>query len=281
MRFSVNKEEFRSWFFAIISCIVYALAINLFIKPNDIVGGGVTGIGLLINKYFALGVGLVGYLLNLPIMIMSLKIKAIPYTIKCLLVTTLLNFLIDALAFLPAMTSNPLIAAGYGGVFLGISVGLNYRYNVSSGGTELFGQLLITLFRNITIGKILIIIDGSIVLIGSIILNNPENVLLALIMIVVSGKVSDLVVNGLDYVRMCYIITTHEEKVASELMRQSNRGITKLDGVGMYSKKNYSVLMTAVTKRQFTRVKESVHKADENALLIIINTSEVLGKGFK
>jgi len=281
MGFNINKDKLKSHFFTFISCIFYALAINLFIKPNHIVGGGVTGIALLINRYLPWGVGLIAYLLNIPIMIMSFKIKSVSFTIKCLIVTTLLNFLIDALAFLPAMTNNPLIAAGYGGVFLGISVGLNYRYNVSSGGTELLGQLLITKLKNMTIGKILIIIDGSIVLIGSIILHNPENVLLALIMIFVSGKVSDLVVNGFDYVRMCYIITAHEEKVASELMRQSNRGITKLNGVGMYSKKRYGVLMTAVSKQQFTPLKESVLKIDRNAFVIIINTSEVLGKGFK
>ncbi|GMQ64034.1 YitT family protein [Vallitalea maricola] len=277
----LSKDKLTSYFFTIISCFFFALAINLFIKPNHIVGGGVTGVALVINRYIPWGIGLIAYLLNIPIMIMSFRIKGVSYTIKCLIVTTLLNFLIDALAFLPAMTNNPLIGAGYGGVFFGISIGLNYRYNVSSGGTELLGQLIITKFKHITIGKILIIIDGCIVLIGSLILNNPENVLLALMMIFVGGKVSDLVVNGFDYVRMCYIITAHEDEVASELMRQSNRGITKLNGVGMYSKKDYGVLMTAVSKQQFTRVKESVLRVDRNAFVIIVNTSEVIGKGFK
>ncbi|GKX31528.1 membrane protein [Vallitalea longa] len=281
MGIKLNKSRLESYLFTIISCIFYALAINLFIKPNNIVGGGVTGIALLINRFFPWGVGLIAYVLNIPIMIMSFRIKDFSYTLRCLIVTTILNFLIDALVFLPPMTDNPLIGAGYGGVFLGISVGINYRYNVSSGGTELLGQLLITRFKNMTIGKILIIIDGSIVLFGSLILHNPENVLLALIMIFVSGKVSDLVVNGFDCIRMCYIITAHEEKVASELMKKSSRGITKINGIGMYSRKDYSVLMTAVTKQQFTKLKESVIKADKNALVIIINTSEVLGKGFK
>ncbi|QUI22876.1 YitT family protein [Vallitalea pronyensis] len=238
MGVNLNTDKVRSYFYAMVSCIFYTLAINLFIKPNHIVGGGVTGMALLIHTYFPWGIGLIAYLLNIPIMIMSFKMKNMGFTIKCLIVTTQLNFLIDAFAFLPAMTHRPLLGAIYGGIFLGISVGLNYRYDVSSGGTELLGQLLIIKLNHITIGKMLMIIDGSIVLIGSLILRNPQNILLALIMIVTSGKVSDMVIRLCAFIEGSHPSTIYKRKksACNRMNKHVMHTKRKVKNEGMFGK---------------------------------------------
>lgn len=281
MNMQYIKRKARELFIMFISCTCFALAIDLFVAPNKIIGGGVTGLSLIINTWIPIGVGLVAFAMNIPMFIFGIKIKGLAYIGRCLMATAILNFLIDTFSFLPAMTQEPLMAALFAGMLCGISVGINYKYNVSSGGTELLAQFVIAKNKNASIGNVLATIDGAIVILGSIVLHNPENLLLALIMIITSGKVSNMIVTGFDYANMCYIITTKEEEIVEALTKQSERGITSIQGMGMYSKCPYRVLMTVIKKKQFSQLKETVFNIDASAFVIVSEATEVLGRGFK
>lgn len=275
------KFEMKRYFFMVVASLCYALALDMFMVPNGIVAGGVTGVSTILNLVTGLGVGVFSIALNLPILLLGLRSQGFPFILRCLLTTLVLGFFIDFFAFLPVITENPVMASLYGGVAQGVALGLFCRFNVSSGGTELLARVLQPRLPAISLGNTIAILDGVVVLAGSFVLKNPENVLMALIVIFISAKVSDLIITGMDYAKMCYIITDKPDEMGEMLLRSSPRGITKLEGVGMYTKAAHHVLLTVIRKPQLNQLRRVVEEVDPQAFLIVSETTEVLGAGWK
>ena len=275
------KQEILRYLAMLVGCFFYALCLDLFLVPNHIVGGGVTGIATLGNILFQWNVGIVSILLNIPILLLGLKTQGLPFIIRCFITNTMLGIFTDLLAFLPSITYNPLLAAMYGGLAQGIAMGLFVRFSMSSGGTELLGRVIHHGLPQIGIPAWIAILDGMIVLTGAIVMKNPENVLYALILIFISTKVSDMVLTGLNRAKLCYIITEHPEEVSRCLLANSPRGVTNLTGKGMYSGTPRGVLLTCVKSHQLTEMKRLVRSVDEAAFVIVSETTEVRGKGFE
>lgn len=274
------KDELQRYGFMLLACFTYAMGMRLFVIPNQIVSGGVTGAATLGNILTGLPVGVLTVGLNLPILLMGLKTQGLLFIIRCFITNGALGFFMDFLSFVPAMTSNTMIAAIYGGILQGLAIGLFYRYSMSSGGTELLGRIVLHYFPVMSPGKMVALLDAIVVISGSLALHNPENVLMALIMIFLNAKISDMIITGTDYAKMCYIITNKPEEVSAVLL-QNGRGITNLSGIGMYTKSQHNVLMTVISKQQFTSFKKTVREVDPAAFVIVSETTEVLGRGFK
>ncbi len=197
------KNSIKQYTFMVIACFFYALSVNLFLVPNSIVAGGVAGLATLLHILTKLSVGIFVLAINIPILAWGIKTQGIRFILRCLLTTTVLSLSIDLLAYLPPLTNNNILAAIYAGALQGVAIGLFFVYSVSSGGTELLARILLRYFRGISLGTLLGIIDGTIVLLGSIVLKNSENVLVALIVIMVSAKVTDYIITGFDRSKMC------------------------------------------------------------------------------
>lgn len=275
------KYEAKRYLFMVVGCFSYALALNLFLAPNNIVAGGVTGLSILLNLTTGVGVGAFSILLNIPILLLGLRSQGKQFIARCFLTTLVLGFFTDFFSFLPVITHNPVIAALYGGVAQGIAIGLFCRFNVSSGGTELLARVILPAMPGISLGNTIAVLDGVVVLLGSFVMKNPENVLMALIVIFTSAKVSDLIITGMDYAKMCYIITDKPEEVSAALMEKSPRGITKLEGVGMYTKSEHHVLLTVIKRQQLNQLRRVLEQIDPQAFLIVSETTEVVGYGWK
>lgn len=274
------KFEIKRYCFMVVGCFAYAMALDLFLVPNNIVAGGVTGLATVLNLVFGVGVGAFSILLNLPILLLGLKTQGVPFILRCFLTTALLGVFTDLFAFLPTITQEPVIAAIYGGVAQGVAIGLFCRFAVSSGGTELLARVIQPKLSGISLGNLIGVLDGVVVLVGSVVLKNPENVLMALIVIFISARVSDLIITGMDYAKMCYIITDRPDEVAETLLQNSPRGVTRLDGTGMYTKTAHPMLMTVIKKQQLTKLRLLVEATDPNAFIIVSETTEVLGNGW-
>ena len=274
------KDEVQRYGFMMLACFSYAMAMRLFVVPNQIVSGGVTGAATLGNILTGLPIGMLTVGLNLPILLMGLKTQGLLFIIRCFITNGMLGLFMDLLAFVPAMTTNTFIAAIYGGVLQGIGIGLFYRYSMSSGGTELLGRIILHYFPIMSPGKMVSLLDAIVVVAGSLALHNPENVLLALIMIFINSKICDMIITGTDYAKMCYIITNSPEEVSKALISKG-WGVTNMAGTGMYTKSQHNVLMTVIHKQYFTAFKKSVRDTDPAAFVIVSETTEVLGKGFK
>lgn len=275
-------NETKRYIFMIIGCFSYALSLQMFLIPNKIVGGGVSGAASLIEIITSLPAGLFIVLLNLPILIFGFRLMGLKFIIRCFITTASLGLATEILSwFVLPITDNAILAAAYGGVLQGIGIGLFIKYETSSGGTELLGRITNHALPFGSIATHVAVFDALVVVIGAIALKNPENILYALILIFISAKVSDLIVLGLNKAKLCYIITTKSEEVSAFMLSHSPRGITLIQGEGMYTKTPKDVLLTCVKNNQVAYLKSAIKQLDENAFIIVTDAIEVYGKGFK
>ena len=276
----INKSA--GYFFMFCACLFYASSTAFFLAPNSIIAGGISGLAVLLNFVNAnLQIGLMIILLNVPILIVGIKMMGWAFTLKCLLTIAILGVATDLLDLLPALTEDKILACLYGGLSQGVGIGLFVRFQFSSGGTELLGQIVSRATKVIKVPVCVGILDGIIVIVGAIITKNPDNMLYALIVIFVSTKVSEIVLVGIEKSKLCIIITDKGKEISDALITASPRGVTMLDGKGMYTDKDHDVLFTCVKNRQLPQLKQIIKSVDENAFVIVNESVEVRGKGFK
>ncbi len=275
--------DFLGYIFMIIGCAFYACSTILFLAPNQIVAGGVTGLSVLINILNSnIPIGIISIVINLPILILGLKYFGFVFVVKCLLTVTVLGLTTDLFDFfMPMMTHDKILASLYGGVCQGIGIGLFVRYKFSSGGTELFGRVIAKWTKLSNIPVFVGILDGIIVVFGAIVTKSPDNMLYALIVVFVSTKVSEVILVGLEKAKLCIIISDKSEEIAKTLVENSPRGVTMIDCVGMYTEQEHKLLLTCVKNRQLIQVKQIVKDIDKHAFMIINDSFEVRGQGFK
>lgn len=266
----------------LLGCIAYGISTSLFLAPNTIVAGGVTGLAVIVNyKFEQLPIGMVSIAINLPILILGLKFQGFKFIYRCLITIVTLGVVTDLLGYFDPLTDDSVIASLYGGICQGIGIGLFVKYEFSSGGTELMGRLISRFVKVLKIPVCVGILDGLIVIIGSIVTGSPDNMLYALIVVFGSTKVSEIVLMGLEKSKLCFIITDKGEEMSDTLVQNSPRGVTMLSGQGMYTHKNHNVLMTCVKNRQLTQLRQIVKQVDPHAFIIINESVEVRGKGFQ
>lgn len=279
-------KELKRYLFMIVGCLCYAASLGVFLIPNEIVGGGVSGAASLIQIITGLPAGIFIVLINVPILIFGFRLMGWKFIIRCFITTATLGLCTELWTFLAEQTTlnqltrNPLLAALYGGLLQGIGIGLFIKYETSSGGTELLGRITHHVIPFGSIATHVALFDGVVVIAGAFALENSENILHALILIFVSAKVSDLIVMGLTKSKMCYIITTKAQEISEYLISHSPRGVTLINGEGMYSKQPRGVLLTCIKNHQIESLKNMVKQLDQNAFLIVCAANEVYGKGF-
>jgi uncharacterized membrane-anchored protein YitT (DUF2179 family) len=276
------KEEIKGFFFMLIGCVAYAISTSFLLAPNSIVSGGMAGLAVLFHLFNEnIPVGLMTVALNIPIFLCGLKMQGWKFIVRSLITVATLGVITDLLAPIGAMTTDGVLASLYGGICQGIGIGLFVRYEFSSGGTELLARLFKRWFKILKIPVWVGVLDGIIVILGSIFTQNPNNMLYALIVIFVSTKVSEMILVGVEKSKLCIIITDKGQDISDELLRNSPRGVTMLDGEGMYTKRNRDVILTCVKNNQLTQLKQIVKGIDEHAFIIINDSVEVRGQGFQ
>ena len=275
-------EEIRGYIGMLVGCLLYGLSTSLFLAPTEIVAGGASGLAVLINLlYNKISVGTLLLLINLPIMLLGLKYQGWKFILRCLLTVATLSVITDLLALLPAPTEDSVLASLYGGICQGVGIGMFVKYQFSSGGTELLGRVLAKFIKGLSIPVCVGILDGAIVIFGAIVTQNPANMLHALIVIFVSTKVSEMILVGFDKSKLCIIISDKGAEISAALLENSPRGVTMLEGQGMYTHNERNVLLTCVKNHQLTQLKHIVKSVDEKAFIIINESVEVRGQGFK
>lgn len=274
--------EAKGYVFMLIGCVMYALSTRLFLAPNSIVAGGVSGLSVLINLINEkIPIGLISIAINVPILIAGIKFQGWKFIYRCLVTIVTLGVITDIFEVLPALTTDGVLASLYGGVCQGIAIGLFVRFEFSSGGTELLGRLISRFVKVLKIPVCVGILDAIIVIAGAIVTKNPANMLYALIVVFVSTKVSEIILVGLEKSKLCFIISEKGEEIAKTLLEKSPRGVTMINGEGMYTHSEKNVLLTCVKNAQLTQLKQIVKEVDENAFIIINDSVEVRGKGFQ
>ena len=275
-------NKFKGYFFMLVGCFFYAMSTSLFLAPNNIVAGGVSGLSVIINYINSkIPIGLISIALNIPILLLSFRVQGFRFIAKCLLTVTVLGIITDLLAYFNKITDDKILSSVYGGVCQGVGIGLFVKYEFSSGGTEILGRLISGKLKFLKINVCVGILDAIVVIFGAIVTKDPNNMLYALIVIFCSTKVSEIILLGLEKSKFCVIISDKGEEISKLLIANSPRGITMLDGKGMYTGNIHNVLFTCVKNRQLSQLKYLVKSVDENAFIIINDSVEVRGKGFQ
>ena len=267
---------------------IMAIGIYFFFLPHNLVVGGVSGLGIIIFDYtyhnftFAVPVWLTTLVLNIPLVLIALKVFGLKFITKTAFAYIFLTFslylLEEHVTF--AVETDLFLASIIGGVICGIGVGLIYRQLATTGGSVLVAALLHRIFKHIPTSRILMTVDWAIVALGFFAFGF-ERTMYAIIAIFVSVKAMEYILEGLNFAKAAFIISEESHKIARALTEQMDRGVTSLDGRGVYTGHEKNVLLCVVSKREIVRLKEVVTGIDKSAFVIVADVREVLGEGFK
>lgn len=257
---------------------VIAAAFNMFMTPNQIAAGGISGLGVLLYYLFNLPVGITIFLLNIPLFAIAVKLFGWHYITRGLFGAVALSIMIEVLTFLPVVTEDLLLASLYGGIVMGIGVALVFRAHGTTGGTDLAAQVLNKIF-GFSLGQSLLGVDFLVVALAGIVFN-LELSMYALISLFVTSRVIDFVQEGLSSSKAALIISSETESMVARILREMNRGATILTGEGAFTGQKRRMVLTVVAQSEVPRLKTIVHEIDAKAFVILGNAHEVLGEGF-
>lgn len=265
----------------IVGSVLFAVGFALFLEPNNMSPGGVSGIALVLIHILGFGkVGTFTILINLPLFVLGgLKIGK-RFFFGSLLGMFLSSILIDMLAGVQMPPIDPVIAAIYGGVICGLGLGMVFICGSSTGGSDILARLLKLRYRNVPIGQITMTIDSVVAVMTGLVFHDMTKALYTGITVVICSKALDMVVYRFDYSHVALIISRQYAQIAADINEKLDRGATFLNGEGSYSHTATKVVLTAVKKRQITELKELVMELDPNAFVIVQEAHQVLGDGF-
>jgi len=260
---------------------LFALGFNLFLVPNNLNAGGLSGLAMAVVHILGRGsVGTVTLILNIPLfLIAGIKIGK-KFFVGSLLGMLLSSVLIDGFAFIPVPQTEPLIGALYGGAICGVGLGLVFMSGASTGGSDIVARLLKLRYRNAPIGFICMCFDFGVVILTAIVFQNVLVALYSGVAIFVTGQIVDAVVYRFDYSKVALIITKQHDEIARQIGKQLDRGATFLNGEGSYTGEEMKVVLTAVKRQQVADLKRIVSEIDPNAFVIMQEAHQVLGDGF-
>lgn len=265
----------------ILGSAVFALGFQLFLAPNQINTGGISGLAQVGVHVLQFGsVGVLSVLINLPLFFLGGIRIGKRFFIGSLIGMLLSSFLIDLLAAVPFTPQDILVSAIYGGVLCGLGLGIVFASGTSTGGSDILVRLLKLRYRNVPIGTISMCFDAAVVILTGVVFRDISKALYSGIVVFISGQVMDIVVYRFDYSKVALIISDRPEVIAREIGKQLDRGATFLQGAGAYSGQEKQVVLTVVKKKQLAELKELIMSLDENSFVIVQEAHQVLGDGF-
>jgi uncharacterized membrane-anchored protein YitT (DUF2179 family) len=261
-------------------CLSMALAMDIFLNPNNVVPGGFTALAMFANRLWGWPVGVTLLVLNIPFLAWGMKVLGVQFGPKTLLAVALSALLIDVLQpVLPVVTGEPLLYTLYGGLLYGLGMALVFRAQATSGGTEIPAKLL-EHYRGVRLSTSLLVMDVAALALAALFFGLAP-ALYALIAAWVMARVIDAVEAGLDAGNTALIVTGAPEAIRDGVMDRLERGVTLLRAEGGYTGAERMVLFVAVNRRQIPELREIVSEADPEAFMVISPSHDVLGEGFK
>ena len=265
----------------VVGCGLFGLGLSLFLTPHGSNAGGLSGLAMILVHLTGFGtVGTVTAVVNLPLLIIGgWKINR-KFMFGSVIGMAMTSVAIDLCAMLPAIQTEPLVGAIFGGVICGMGLGIVFSTGASTGGSDILVRLLKLRWSNVPIGVINTCFDLVVVTLTGIVFGDISKTLYSAIAVFLCGKVIDAVVYRFDYSEVAMIISPHYEQIAVAIGKELDRGSTFLHGEGAYAHKNTKVILTAVKRQQLSELKALVVKIDPDAFIIVQEAHQVLGDGF-
>jgi len=277
----LNWKTLREYLLILIGVLLTAAGLDMFLVPNRIAAGGVSGIATIVYYTAHVPVGITMLAINIPLFFMGIRRLGMSFGVRSLFGTIIISLGVDLMApFLPVPTRDPLLASIYGGIVVGIGIGTVFRNRGTTGGTDL-AAAIVNNYARVSVGVALFIIDASVIVAAGIAFGSAELALYALLTIFLTARVIDIVQEGFGYAKAALIISQKNREVADAILSRMDRGVTSLQGKGMYTGQGRDVLLSVVTRAEISTLKELVHTIDPDAFVILTDVHEVLGEGFK
>lgn len=275
----MKKRIFIDYLGITVGSFLIALALTVFLVPNRIAAGGVSGLATVIYYITSFPIGITMLIINIPLFLAGLKIMGTSFGLRTIYGIISLSVFTDLMQpYVTALTDDLLLASIYGGVVSGIGLGIVFRSRGTTGGTDMIASL-INYYTGITVGEGLLIADGVVVALAGIFFN-LEVALYAAVTIFITSQTIDVVQEGLNFKKGVLIISDKTEQIKQMVVNDLNRGITEFDAKGGYTGDRKQVLLCIISRSEVSELKTEVAKIDKEAFVIISNVHEVLGEGF-
>jgi uncharacterized membrane-anchored protein YitT (DUF2179 family) len=288
-----SKKWFISYSLIVLGSIILAAGFVFFISPYKIVPGGVYGIAIVIHYMTeglfpwapsGLPIGLMGLILNIPLTIIGIRILGPRFGVKTVVGFVLTSVFMDAITYLygeaPLVAGDALLSSIFGGVLVGLGLGLIFKSKATSGGSDIVA-MIIAKYTRLPLGQLMIYVDSAIVLIGLVVFADWKIPLYSWIVIYVTGKTIDIVLQGLSVDKTLFIISDKFAEIRDRIINDLNRGGTYIAGKGMYNGSEKTIIFTVVNRREMALLQEYIHEIDPKAFLTVLEANEILGEGFK
>ena len=290
MGMNLNKEQKqkKSWKRKVadyltltVGAMIYAISISLFLDPNSLAPGGVTGISIILNRITGVETGTLMFAVNIPILLLGMWKFGWKFILSTLYCTFLGSLFTNLLTPLGAVTRDPLLAALAGGALMALSLGLIFKAGATSGGTDIIIKLLRIRIPHLKTGVLFLVTDATIVTASAVVLKDIDTALYAGLVVIVNSILFDVVLYGRDGAKMLFIVSDCPEAIVKRLLEDLDVGVTYLSGRGAYSEKEKDVVLCVMKKHLPPKAEEIIRQEDPKAFMIVASASEIYGEGYK
>lgn len=261
--------------------LVYAVGISLFLDPNDLAPGGLTGICIIANRLSGIETGSLIFIFNIPLILLAIWKFGWKFMLSTAYTITMVSFFTNLLSPVGAVTQEPILAAMAGSILVALGIGVIFRAGSTTGGTDIIVKLLKIKYQHLKTGFLFFLLDLIIVTVSGLIFRNLNTALYALIAVMLMAVVLDVVLYGTDEAKMIFIISDKPGEITYRLLEEIDIGVTYLQGEGAYSSQDKKVIMCVLKKQQAPRVEEIVKQEDPKAFMIVTHATEIYGEGYK
>lgn len=280
----MNKKRVKRFFThsleIIIGSLMVALSINLFFLENKIAPGGVSGLATVLYYLTNISMGTIVIALNIPLFAIGILSLGKKFGAKTLVATVIMSIAIDYTSFLPLLTDDLLLASIFGGALMGSGLAVVFRAGATTGGTDIAAKVVNKWFPSLQISEQLFLIDALVVIFATVVFQNFDIGFYSILTIFISAKVIDIIFEGIGFSKALFIISDYGEEIGQKILTKVKRGVTALNGEGMYTGKEKKIILTVVDRRQIPKIKRIAKAIDDKAFIIVTDVREALGEGF-
>ncbi len=275
------KKMIKDYVLITIACAVYSVAISMFLDPNSLAPGGVTGIAIILNRLIPVETGTLILLINVPILLLGAWKFGLRFSLSTIYSTVLISLFTNLLTNVKVVTSDPLLAALVGGSLSAIGIGWVFKAGATTGGTDIIIKLLRIKMPHLRTGGLFLAMDAVIVALSAFVFKDIDVALYAGLTVFVISLVLDLVLYGRDEAKLMFIISDKSEEITRRLLEELDIGVTHMRGSGAFSGKDKQVILCAAKKSIAPKTEVIVKEEDPQAFMIITSATEIYGEGYK
>lgn len=268
------------YFFA--GAIIYSVSVNMFLSPNGISPGGFTGVAAVINHITNIPTGTMLFIFNIPILILGYIKMGGVFILKTSFVTVLVSLSLDISASLsPIIRADGILVSMFGGILMGIGLSLILLRGATTGGIDIIAKFVNRKYRHLSVGKIILMADGIVILLNALVYKNAESALYSIVAMYMGTRLMDVLLYGADKGKIIYIITNSPDEICNEINHSVGRGVTKLSVIGGYTGETKIMLMCTVRVHEVAAIHDLVKQYDDRAFMVVSDAGEIIGEGFK